>query len=275
MLVVDLDGTTLTADRTLAPADVAAAERLRSAGIPVTIATGRLFTGTQWVAQALGVSGAVAVMNGSELVDATSGVTLHGRYVAPSARAILRDTVAALPIAPFLFESRSIHFAARHARHSRYLAVWTEWLTEHADVFDAPAWGTSEQVVAVGLSGPHDAIEDARARLTDALGLGVPGAELEAIVFPTFEGDAFLKLRHAAEDKGTALARLAEERGLPIEATVAVGDWFNDIPMLRVAGRSFAMAHARDSVRDEADEVLDASRDGGAIAEVARRVWGL
>jgi len=46
--------------------------------------------------------------------------------------------------------------------------------------------------------------------------------------------------------------------------------------MLAAAGRAFAMGHARDDVKAAAGEVLDATRQtGGAIAEVARRVWGV
>jgi Cof subfamily protein (haloacid dehalogenase superfamily) len=270
MLVLDLDGTTLNHERQVSEVDLRAAERLQRAGITVTIATGRLFTGTQWVARALGVSGSVAVMNGSEVVDAGSGVTSHGRYVDALARATVREVVAALPLATFLFESRRIHYCERHESHARYLAIWTEDLSRHADVFEAPPWGASEEVVAVGLAGRGEDIERARCALAEAL-----PPELEAIVFPTLSGEAFLKLRHSAEDKGTAMIRMAAERGVEASECVAVGDWYNDIPMLRTAGRSFAMAHARDDVRAVASDVLEASRDGGAIAEIARRVWGL
>ncbi|MEZ4234780.1 MAG: HAD hydrolase family protein [Myxococcota bacterium] len=270
VLVLDLDGTTLTADRRVAEVDLRAAERLIAAGVHVTIATGRLFTGTQWVAHALGVRGSVAVMNGSEVVDAHSGVASLGRYLDGAARRTIRELVATLPVSAFLFESRRIHYGSRAAEHAGYLAIWTEHLAEHADVFEAPPWEASEEVVAVGMTGPADVIERTRGLLHEAL-----PAEVESVMFKTFDGHAFLKFRHAAEDKGTALARLAEERGFDASQCVAVGDWVNDIPMLKVAGRSFAMAHAREDVRAAAQEGLEASRDGGAIAEVARRVWGL
>ena len=71
-----------------------------------------------------------------------------------------------------------------------------------------------------------------------------------------------------------ALARLAADAGLTTAQCVVVGDWINDLPLFRAAGRSYAMQDC--PVMDDADEVLDAMRgEGGAIAEVARRVWGL
>ncbi|MEQ1569091.1 MAG: HAD hydrolase family protein [Myxococcota bacterium] len=270
MLVVDLDGTTLDHEGRLSDVDVAAARALALAGIPVTIATGRLFTGTRWVAEALGVRGTVAVMNGSELVDVQSGETRHARTLAASVRTGMHGVLSSRGFGTFLFGTRRIHYGADHERHAPYLSIWTRELERWGDVFDAPDWHTGDDVLAVGVVGHPDALSELR----DHLRLQLP-AEIETVLFGTFDGHGFLKIRHAADDKGTALARLAEERGLGIADCVAVGDWTNDIPMLQVAGRSFAMGHAREEVRIHADEVLDASRDGGAIAEVARKVWDI
>lgn len=270
VLVLDLDGTTLNAERRIAPVDVAAAHALKARGIHVTIATGRLFTGTRWVARELGVTGSVAVMNGSELIDVESQVASHGRYLDRDVRDGIHRTLKDRGLATFLFESRRIHYGRVDARHARYLAIWTEDLSHHPDVFDVPSWGSSEDLVAVGIAGSSEAVLAARDALQEIL-----PSTVETVVFSTFAGETFLKLRHAGENKGTALGRLARERGTTAEHCVAVGDWTNDIPMLKVAGRSFAMNHAEGSVREAAHEVLDASREGGAIAEVARRIWGI
>lgn len=269
MLVLDLDGTTLTADRRITEVDVAAARRLADAGVRVTIATGRLFTGTRWCAQALGVSGSVAVMNGSELVDVEGQFAVHGRYLGREVRPAIRHLLAEYGVSSFLFESRRIHYGRRDERLIPYLGIWTEELCVQPDVLEHAPWDEVDEIVAVCAAGPVDTIASLQAALATV------SPELRSVVFSTFEGEAFLKLRHAAEDKGTALVRLAAESGLTAADCVAVGDWYNDVPMLKIAGRSFAMAHARQDVKDSAQEVLEASREGGAIAEIARRVWGL
>jgi hydroxymethylpyrimidine pyrophosphatase-like HAD family hydrolase len=79
-------------------------------------------------------------------------------------------------------------------------------------------------------------------------------------------------VRAAGVDKATALGRIAEHFGVSLDETVAVGDWVNDITMLRAAGRSFAMGQAPDEVKEAASEVLDATvSTGGGIAEAAER----
>lgn len=271
MLVLDLDGTTLAAGGRLLPEDVAAARALRAHGVHVTIATGRLYPGTRWVAEALGVEGAVAVMNGSELIDVASSTVRHGCYVERVARARAREVLVEHGLSAFLFGSRRIHLAHADERYAPYLGTWTPDLAACADVFAVPEWEEAEDVVAVCAAGDAESV----AAACDALRVDLP-PELGLVVFGTHTGEHFLTLRHHVEDKGTALGRLAAERSCVAAECVAVGDWDNDLPMLSVAGRAFAMGHASEGVKEAAGEVLDADRTtGGAVAEVARRVWGV
>lgn len=272
MLVLDLDGTTLNGAGELRPVDIAAARALTEHGVHVTIATGRLFTGTQWVAQELGVTGGVAVMNGNEILDAHTAATHHGRYVKPAERALAQEIFEDLDLAsPVLFGSRRIHFRERDAHLRDWLSIWTPDLSTHRDVFDADEWSNADDIVAIGVLGKDDAIRQAQARLLDASAGG-----LQSVVFRTDLGDTFLKFRHQGDDKGTALAKMAHERGTTTERTIAVGDWLNDLPMLMRAGHSFAMAHSDPRVIDAAKETLRSERHaGGAVAEVAERIWGI
>jgi hydroxymethylpyrimidine pyrophosphatase-like HAD family hydrolase len=79
-------------------------------------------------------------------------------------------------------------------------------------------------------------------------------------------------VRAARVDKGTAIDWLAAHYQITPEEIVVVGDWLNDVPMFRRAGRSFAMAQAPDDVKGAATDVLVAdSKSGGGIAEAAER----
>ncbi len=269
MLVLDLDGTTLDATGALRQGDRDAARALIQAGVHVTIATGRLWSGAGWVADAFGVDGSVAVMNGTELVDARSGRVTSGAYVDEEGRSLSRRVLAELGLPAFLFRSRSIHFGRDAERHAPYLTIWSRELVPHHDVFDAPHWD-DEDVLAVCAVGDHGAIAEVEAALAPKL---PPGLGL--VSFDTFFGERFLQVMPSRWDKGTALRQLAQDRGLHPSQVVAVGDWINDVPMLQVAGLSLVTAHASAAVRAHAHDALEASRDGGAVAEVARRVWGV
>jgi len=71
--------------------------------------------------------------------------------------------------------------------------------------------------------------------------------------------------------KAAGLERWAAERGIAAEAVWAFGDMPNDLPMLRWAGRSFAVANAHADVLTAADEIC-ASNDDDGVAEVLERL---
>lgn len=270
LLILDLDGTTLNAHSEIAAGDLAAAEALRQHGIEITVATGRLFTGTQQFARQLGVRGSVAVMNGSELIDVQTSTLRHGTYLESGSRRTIREALEDHALTTFVFTSRRIHFNRRDDDHAPYLKIWTEDLVSHDNIFAATEWNDADLVALCAIGSPAS-IDAARDAILDA-----HGDTVHPVQFDTHHGHRFLKLRRKGEDKGTAVHRLAAERGFAADECVVVGDWINDIPMLRSPARSFAMGHAPEHVRREADEVLEATRaTGGGVAEVARRVWGI
>ena len=208
-------------------------------------------------------------MNGAELVDAQTGATTSAAFLAPASRGAARRVLAEHGLSAFLYRSRVIHHDAGDARHAPYLSTWSTTLAAHDTIFDVPHWDEHD-LLAVCAVGPHDAVHAAEAGIAPHL-----HDDHGTVSFDTWFGERFLQVVHRAWDKGTALKQLAQERGLRPDQVVAVGDWVNDLPMLRVAGRSYVTAHATEPVRQAAHAVLDASRDGGAVAEVARKVWGI
>lgn len=65
----------------------------------------------------------------------------------------------------------------------------------------------------------------------------------------TSSGPFNLEVTANGSDKGMALQQFAERMGIPLSATVAIGDHHNDLPMFRVAGTSIAMGNAEDTVK--------------------------
>lgn len=267
MLVVDLDGTALTGRDQLRDDDREAALALKAMGIPVTIATGRLLAGTRWVAEAMEVEGAVAVMNGSSRFDVGRHQVVHADAFAPDEQLRAASVFDELGLPGFLFGLDAIHVhEAHHDAYLDYLSIWTPQVHVH----DGGAWSGVADTLAIGAVGADHAIQAARERLVAAH----PG--LRAKTFQTFAGEAFLELRVGVQDKGTAVEALAAERGIALEDVVAVGDWWNDLPMLRRVGHAYAMGDAAPEVLATAHHTLDSrARHGGAIAELARRIWDL
>lgn len=68
-------------------------------------------------------------------------------------------------------------------------------------------------------------------------------------------------------DKSMALSKLVEILGLDVKKTVAIGDYYNDIGMVKYAGVGISVANGCDEIRAVADHIT-VSNDEHAIAKV-------
>ena len=73
----------------------------------------------------------------------------------------------------------------------------------------------------------------------------------------------FLEITAIGCDKGTAILELAERLRIDRSETMACGDGFNDITMLRAAGIGVAMANAQTPAKNAADFITLSNNDNG------------
>lgn len=85
------------------------------------------------------------------------------------------------------------------------------------------------------------------------------------VVTSSWEGN--LELMHADINKGHAVRELAERLGLEKDQVMTLGDYDNDLTMIRYAGLGIAMGNAVQAVKDAANYVtLTNDQDGVAAA---------
>lgn len=87
---------------------------------------------------------------------------------------------------------------------------------------------------------------------------------ISSIVF-TSSGPLNIEVMDQNGNKGNALKKVAEYYGIPMEDTMAIGDNFNDIPMLELAGLSVAMGNADPLVKEMCD-IVTHSNDKNGVA---------
>lgn len=73
-------------------------------------------------------------------------------------------------------------------------------------------------------------------------------------------------------NKGSALKKVADHFNIPLDDTVAIGDNFNDIPMLEVAGLSVAMGNAEPQVKEVCDVVTHSNDENGVAHAINKYV---
>ena len=273
LLAVDLDGTLLRPDGVVHPADGRAIARLREAGIPATIVTGRMSSGSRSAAEAAGIVGPIACVDGSHIVDLATGQDrVYEALVAEHALA-LRGILDRHGPASFVFAQDTILHDAAGEPFVGYVRTWSPNVDCVGRVTDHPFWEHEAGILAVVALGSETAILGAVEELRDRL---AQAAFVVSFAVGRLPGLHAMLVRAAGVTKGTAIEWLAAHHGCTPAEVVVVGDWLNDVPMFEVAGRSFAMGQASDQVKATAsDHLEERSTEGGGVAEAIRRVWGV
>jgi Cof subfamily protein (haloacid dehalogenase superfamily) len=272
LLAVDLDGTLLDHNGVPHVRDIEALHRASREGIVVTIVTGRLYSGTRQSAEAVGIRGPVACVDGNHVVHTGTDTTLVHHGLERDHALHLRAILARRGPASFLLSMSQIVHDESGSEFLPYMSKWSTDLRQAEWVPDDPSWDDDGAVTAVVSIGTEDQILSTRDDLVERVGDGM----FLAVFQVSFGGHWALFARANHADKGTALAWLAHHHGCTLAETVCVGDWINDIPMLRVAGRSYAMPHAPPEVKSAASDVLpDSAAEQGAMTQVLSEAFGL
>jgi hydroxymethylpyrimidine pyrophosphatase-like HAD family hydrolase len=273
LLAIDLDGTLLSREGVPHAIDRAAVERLRAAGIPTTICTGRLYSGTRDIARVMGIDGPIACVDGSQIVDTRSDEEVFSRAIGAKTASAVRDLLATRETASFLFAQDLIVHDALGEPFAHYVRTWSPRIEVVERVHDHPHWEHERGVMAVVALGTTEAILS----VVNAIQRDLADS-MFVVDFPVARlmGMHALVARAAGATKGTALAWLAEHHRCTTAEIVAVGDWVNDVPMFQAAGRSFVMGQAPEHVkRSASDRLLATLHTGGGIAEAIREAWGI
>lgn len=262
LIALDLDGTTLTSDKQITPRTAAVLRALVASGRHVTFATGRMLGSTARYAEQVGLELPHVVLNGS-LVARRGESPLYGGALPAE---VLADSRVGVPdgVGLFWLTGETLYSEPRWASHWDYLRSWNnggdqEELADLREIERHP-------VYQLHWVGPADALETIAARYRDDVRWRLLG-------FASSQGPMHhLELRQAGTHKGTGLAHLQRLLGVSQEETLAVGDWINDLDMLRVAGVGVAMGNACPEVRAVAEGVLDGTNDEDGLARFLERL---
>ena len=76
-----------------------------------------------------------------------------------------------------------------------------------------------------------------------------------------------MEICSAKATKGNGLRQMCRHLGIPLEESIAIGDYYNDLEMMETAGFSVAMANAPAEVKAIADDVTEKTNNEEGVAE--------
>ncbi|HEX5275229.1 MAG TPA: Cof-type HAD-IIB family hydrolase [Candidatus Rubrimentiphilum sp.] len=258
MVAFDLDGTLIGDDLQIRPRVVHAVAAMRERGIQGCIVTGRMFRAALPFARALGFETPIICYQGAAVVD-------------PVKDEVLLDTplpnAAALEVAAYA-KSRGLH--VQLYKNDRY---YCEERNRYSDYYARLAG--SEPIVVPSLAEEFrfsDATKACIIAEPEVVDREIDGVRLAMgnRAYVTRSIPWFIEVMDPKVDKGKAFELVAKTVGVPLDATMAVGDSWNDVPLLRTAGFGVAMGSSPAELRAVSGAVVaDVANDG--VAEAIER----
>jgi Cof subfamily protein (haloacid dehalogenase superfamily) len=255
LVACDLDGTIVRADGSISERTLAVLAACQERGVEVLFVTGRPPRWMPPVAEATGHRGLAVCGNGAVVYDlgaeeivATRGLTVEAVLaVGVALREALPDAVLALETTSGY--RREPGFVPHHE------------VARAATVADLPDLVADDPVVLKVLC----RVEGVRA---DPI-LAAARTALAGLAEPVHSSSeaSFIEISALGVSKASTLALLADQRHIRPADVVAFGDMPNDVPMLRWAGRGYAMADGHAEAIAAADAVAPPCRQDG-VAQV-------
>ncbi len=250
LVLADVDGTLVTAEKVLTPRANAAVQALHAAGIAFAITSGRPPRGMSMLIGPLGLTTPVAGFNG-------------GIFVKPDMTPIEQHVL------PGDVARRTAEIIGRHK-----MDVWVysgnDWLIHNVE---APHVAREQRTVQF----PPTVVQDFGAALDSAV--KIVGVSDDLALVARCEAEAqkelgtgasaarsqpyYLDVTHPDANKGTVVTTLSKFLGVPVAEIATIGDMPNDVLMFRKSGLSIAMGNASPEVQAQANLVTDSYSDEG------------
>lgn len=96
-------------------------------------------------------------------------------------------------------------------------------------------------------------------------------ADLAPQMDVSYSSNRFIEFNRRGVNKGAGLLSLARLLGVSPEETIAIGDNFNDLSMIKAAGLGVGVKNSIEGIRQDCGYITEADNDHSAVAEVIEK----
>lgn len=263
MIAIDLDGTLLSPTGEVTPRARQAVHKCLSAGLLVCFATGRNWTESQAVLEAVDHYPTAVFVGGAMVIDTKHRQTIHRTLMGPELAAELCQFLEAQGHAALALQDTASagvdYLISGDVPLDEATRQWMSVTQAKVKSVGRLAEQAHEHTIRVGICASKEEIEKVKTALAAAFEQRVV---YQNLLVPAY-GVEVLEVFDPAVNKWEGILHVARHHGINAEQIVAIGDDVNDIPMIQNAGLGIAMGNARQPVLAVARRVIGANHDEG------------
>jgi Cof subfamily protein (haloacid dehalogenase superfamily) len=279
-IAIDMDGTLLNNDHVVSEENAKAVLKAQSEGIEVIIATGRSYKEAKYVLDEARIECPLISVNGAEIRN-VEGETIgsnplskskaqelanilhhHDAYyeLYTSQGTYTKDYEKALTVIMDIFMSASIrsdYDMAIKAAKERFDKGMVHLVDDFTTLLEDESIPLYKLIV---FSFDRVKLNEVQLNLSDITDVAI-----------TSSGKENIEINSIQAQKGIALQEFVKQKNISLKETMAIGDNYNDISMLKIAGRAVAMGNGPEEVKKHAHIITDTNHHNGvakAILEV-------
>src|SRR5687768_10720413 len=263
MIAIDLDGTLLSPEGKVTERAKAAVHSCLSAGLLVCFATGRNWTESKTVLEAVAHYDSAVFVGGAHVVDTKQQVTLHRTMMHPRLAAdVCRELETSGHAVLALQDTGTAGVDYLITADVPLNPATAHWMrVTSAKVHRVPSLAdyAHEHTIRVGIVAEPSEVSRVEQELAETFGERIM---MMSIRVPT-AGVTVLEVFDPAVNKWEGIIHVARRHGIQPEQIIAIGDDVNDGPMISRAGLGVAMGNARDKIKAVATRVIGHNKDEG------------
>lgn len=257
LVAIDLDDTLLNSGQEIGSENYKAVQAVKEKGVMVVLATGRMFRSAAIFADKLKLDMPIIAYQGAWVKRAGDDKPLYCRNM---------EQAAALDVMQFLTESK-IYFHI-YSDDKLYVNTITDEVDfyiaagiEPVEVGELCSFARGREIIEIMAAAEENKLMEITENLKEKFGDTLYISRLK---------NRYIEIMHKKANKAAALEMICGHYGIERDQVMAIGDGYNDIPMLKWAGIGVAMGNAPAEVKKAAD-LVTLSHDEQGVAYILHK----
>lgn len=282
MIASDMDGTLLSSHLAISETNKEAVLEARAQGIEFMVATGRAYSEAKPALDDAGIKCCMITGNGAQIFDENGEAIVTFSIDKKTTKEIM-TTLREKNLYFELMTTNGVYAESQPQRVENFATLLANQVPHLTFKMAIAMASTHLNMLPVHyINNYDDLLVDDSVEILKVIAFSDEGPKLLRPIADELEANGPLyvtasfpnniEINHKDAQKGNAVKLMAEKRGIELEDVMTIGDNFNDVSMLKVAGVSFAMGNAEEDVKKIAKYEADTNMNHGVGKAILRAI---